>query len=79
MSVSIDEICELVELQLGLDEAEPADALVSDLGAESADVMNLVATLEERYEIEVDEAELVELRTVAEVHELVVRHLGGGS
>lgn len=55
------------------------DALIETLGAESADVMNLVATLEERFAIEVAEEELPQLRTVSDLHALVCRQLGAPS
>jgi acyl carrier protein len=70
------EIAELVALQLGAPAVEPGDRLVEELGAESADVLNLVATLEDRYEIEIDEEEIPRLSTVADVHRLVRRRLG---
>jgi acyl carrier protein len=65
------EIVDLVALQLGVDAVDPGDRLVEELGAESADVLNLVATLEDRYEIEIDEEEIPRLTTVADVHRLV--------
>jgi len=67
------EIVELVALQLGVAEVRLDDRLAEDLGAESADVMNLVATLEDRYRIEVEEEELAELRTVRDLHALARR------
>jgi acyl carrier protein len=75
MSVSEREIAELVALQLGVVEVQPGDRLVEELGAESADVLNLVATLEDRYEIEIEEEEIPRLSTVAELHEAVQRRL----
>ena len=44
-----------VALQLGARTVQPGDRLIEELGAESADVLNLVATLEDRYQIEIDE------------------------
>jgi len=66
-----NEIGQLVELQLGVERAHDADRLVEDLGAESADLMNLVATLEERYDVEIDEREASRARTVADLGALV--------
>lgn len=63
MTVTIDEIREMVGLQLGRREVGADDELVADLGAESADVVNLIANLEDRYGVEIDEEELPELRT----------------
>jgi len=75
MSGIEQEILDLVALQLGVDTVEPGDRLVEELGAESADVLNLVATLEDRYEIEIDEEEIPQLSTVADVHHLIQRRL----
>lgn len=69
------QILDLVALQLGADSVEPGDRLIEGLGAESADLLNLVAILEDRYEIEIDEEEIPRLATVADVHELVQRRL----
>ena len=67
----------LVALQLGTRVVQPGDRLVEDLGAESADVLNLVATLEDRYGIEIDEEEIPRLATVADVRRLVEERLRG--
>ena len=75
MSGIEQEIADLVALQLGTRTVNPGDRLVEELGAESADVLNLVATLEDRYDIEIDEEEIPELSTVADVHQLVSRRL----
>ena len=73
------EIVELVELQLGARDVAPGHRLVEELGAESADVLNLVANLEDRYGIEIAEEEVPRLSTVADVHDLVQRRLGARS
>lgn len=75
MSGIEQEILDLVALQLGARAVKPGDRLVEELGAESADLLNLVATLEDRYEIEIDEEEIPQLSTVADVHHLVQRRL----
>lgn len=74
-NVLMDEIKKLVGLQLGAREVEAESLLVEDLGAESADVANLVAVLEERYQIAVKETEIVKLRTPADLYELVKKHM----
>jgi acyl carrier protein len=79
MSRLEQQILDLVAVQLGADAVQPGDRLVEELGAESADVLNLVATLEDRYEIEIEEEEIPELRTVADVCDLVGRRVGAGA
>ena len=77
MSGIEQEIVDLVALQLGARTVAPGDRLVEELGAESADVLNLVATLEDRYGIEIDEEEIPRLATVADVHRLVEERVRG--
>ncbi len=71
--VTIDDIRSMVCLQLGLARVGESDDLVSDLGAESADLVNLVAALEDRYDIVVAEHELADLRTVKDLFRRVSR------
>lgn len=73
--VSLDEIKRLVGLQLGARDVQADSLLVEDLGAESADVANIVTVLEERYQIAVKETEIVKLRTPADLYELVKKHM----
>ncbi len=77
MTPTIEEIQRLVALQLGKRRVAAGDRLVEDLGAESIDLVNLVATVEDRYGIEVAEEELATLRTVADVFALARRRGGG--
>ncbi len=72
MTASIEEIMTLVRLQLGLDKVEPEDELARDLGAVSADIVNIVVAIEDKYGIEVDETALARVRTVADLLGLVV-------
>lgn len=74
MTVDLDDIRALVAQQLGRIEVAPDDRLVEDLAAESGDLVVLLADLEERYDIAVDEAEIAELRTVADLFRLVTAH-----
>ncbi len=69
--VSIDDIRSMVCLQLGLARAGADDDLVSDLGAESADLVNLVAAVEDKYSIVIAEDELPDLRTARDLFERV--------
>ena len=65
------EICEMVELQLGKRNVQANDRLVEDLGAESADLANLVARTEERYEIFIKESEIARIFTPADLFAIV--------
>ena len=75
MSAIEEQVLEMVALQLGRDTVAATDHLVEELGAESADVLNLVANLEDRYDIEIAEEEVPELETVRDVLELVRRRV----
>lgn len=70
---SIVQVKDLIGLQLGV-KVVPDDALlVEDLGAQSADLLNIVAALEERFGIVVAEDEIDELRTARDLFRVVER------
>ena len=73
MKVLIEEIVEIVCLQLGVEQASPDARLQEDLEADSADVLNLVVALEDRYGIAVSEEDVAGLRTVDDLHRLASR------
>ena len=77
MKIELEDVCELVAVQLGRRRVEAVDRLVEDLDARSMDLVNVVAALEDRYDVEIDEGELPDLRTVADLHRCVQRHRGG--
>ena len=70
-SISMEDIKKLVALQLGVRVVAEQDRLMEDLGAESADVANIVAAVEEKYHIVVKESEIAKLFTPADLFELV--------
>lgn len=73
MSVSPHEILEVVAVQLGRPGVARSDRLIEDLGADSADLLNLVVALEDRFGISIGEEELAGLGTVEDVLRLVGR------
>jgi len=66
------EINRLVELILGRRPVADKDLLVEELGAESADIANIVAALEKRYAVSIPESSLPALRTPRDLYERVV-------
>jgi len=70
-SVSMDEIIKMIGLQLGKHKVNATDRLLEDLGAESADIANLVALVEERYQIVVKESEIARIFTPADLLNLI--------
>ena len=73
MHIELDDIAKTVGLILGRRNIMPSDRIYEDLGAESADMLNLVVTVEEKYCITIDEECVPSIRTVADLHELVRR------
>lgn len=79
--VSGDELRErirnLVADQLGIDIAEvaPTATILDDLGADSLDVVELVMSLEDTFDIEVPDEEVEGMRTVADIQRYVVEHV----
>ena len=69
--ISIEEINELVASQLGVRVVTAQVRLMEDLGAESADVANIVAAVEEKYHIVVKESEIARIFTPADLLALV--------
>lgn len=68
---AISDIQTIVRLQLGLKEVETGDHLVEQLGAESADIVNIVVALEEKYGIVIDETAMADLETVEDLFHIV--------
>jgi len=70
-------IRELVADQLGVDVAEvTSDAsILDDLGADSLDVVELVMSLEDAFDIEVPDEEVEGMRTIGDIQQYVVAHV----
>jgi acyl carrier protein len=64
--------------QLGVDLAEvtPDARILDDQGADSLDVVEMVMSIEEAFDIEVPDQAVEELRTVADVERYVARAAG---
>lgn len=73
--IRLDAILKLVELQFGKLDIQASDRLVEDLGAESADIANLVAVVEEKFGIHFKESEIARIYTPQDLFELVQRNL----
>ena len=73
-----DEVRNLVARQLGRHDVGLDDRLIEDLGAESMDLVTIVAVLEEAYGISVDEERLPLIHTVRDLAGEVARRQCGG-
>jgi len=67
----------IVAEQLGIDPAEvrPDSDILDDLGADSLDVVELVMTLEDEFDIEVPDEAAESIRTIADVERYVAEHV----
>ena len=65
----------IVAEQLGVElaEVQPAASILDDLGADSLDVVEMVMTLEESFDIEVPDEDVEGLRTIADLERYVTR------
>ncbi len=74
--VTLQEVERLVRLQLGAREVHGSDRLAEDLGAESADVANIVAAAEERFGAEIGEEQIADIVTVSDLFDVLSKHGG---
>ncbi len=75
--VTLDDIKTLISIQLGVDRVTEDDRIIEDLGAESSDLANIIAAVEDKYRIKVDRAELEDIKTVRDVYLKVQKRLAG--
>ena len=71
MVVAIEELQTLISVQLGKRKVSAGDRLREDLGAESADLVNIIAAVEDKYHISFAEADISKIRTVRDIFELI--------
>jgi acyl carrier protein len=66
----------LVADQLGVDISEviPGANILDDLGADSLDVVELVMSLEDAFDIEVPDEEVEGMRTIGDIQQYVLAH-----
>lgn len=68
-------VLRLVELQFGISGVNETDLLVEELGAESADIANLVAAVEEKFGVMLKESEIARIFTSQDLYLLVEQKL----
>ena len=69
MDTTLDKVKSILAVQLDIDEnkIEPTTDIAEDLGADSLDVVELMFSIEEEYDITIDEEQIRKFRTVADV------------
>lgn len=72
-----DRVQSIVADQLGVELAEVTKdaSILDDLGADSLDLVELVMTLEEAFNIEVPDEAVEEMRTIGDVQRFVESHV----
>jgi len=70
-------ICALIADQLGVDirDITPEASILDDLGADSLDIVELVISLEEAFDIEVLDEEVEGMRTIGDIQQFVLGHV----
>jgi acyl carrier protein len=71
----MEEIISIVSLQLGEKNVSEEQHLVEDLGAESADIANIIATLEEKYQLFISEEMIAKIRSVKDLYITISKQL----
>jgi acyl carrier protein len=66
-SVNLDDIKKIVATQLGTSQVIDTDRIVEDLGAESSDIANIIAAVEDKYKVSVSEDKIKSISTVRDV------------
>ena len=64
-----DELKEIVTDRLGIDESEikPESKFIDDLGADSLDLVDLVITLEDEFNIEISDEDVKKIVTIGDL------------
>ena len=78
MTVKLTELKTLVGLQLGIRDVDETAHFLEDLAAESADILNIVLAVEDKYQVSIEEAELFDVRSTSDLYDLVQRKVNAG-
>jgi len=71
MTVNLEDIKRILSLQLGVREVHDEDRFLEELGAESLDVLNIIAAIEKKYNITIKDSEIPELLTPTALYTFV--------
>ena len=75
MPPTLSDIKRIISLQLGIKDIGDDDHFLEVLGAESADVMNIIVAVEEKYGIAIKESEIAALQTPQTLFKLVMNRI----
>jgi acyl carrier protein len=77
MLVGLEEVCRTIGLVLGRRNVAADQRLIEDLGAESADILNIMVTVEQKLGVRIDEKEMTEVATARDLHRLLSKITNG--
>ena len=68
-----EKVCKMLAQQLNIevDNIKPESEVVKDLGADSLDVVELMMTLEDEYEVTLPEGEVEGIKTVQDIVDML--------
>ena len=71
--ITIDKVKELISAQLNkpIDEILEEKEVVKDLGADSLDIVEMLMTLEEEFNVTISEDDAVNIKTVGDIVKLI--------
>jgi len=78
LRIDRQELASVIGLTLGSRRVRESDRLLEDLGLESADLLNLLIAVEDRFGVAIDELEAFELKTVADLGNLIEQRIQAG-
>jgi acyl carrier protein len=76
MTVTLTDLKTLVGLQLGQSTIDETARIVEELGAESADILNIILAVEDKYDIHIADSDMSDVRTTSDLYSLVRRLRG---
>ena len=62
------------QLGVGEDEIKPTSSFIEDLGADSLDIVELVMAMEEEFEVEIQDEEAENIKTVQDAVNYITTH-----
>ena len=75
--MEFEKLKEIIEEILHIDRETITESSVDDLGADSLDLFQILLCLEETYDIEIEEKDAEEIRTVGDAVSLICRLIKG--
>ena len=71
MKVTQEEVQILVRVQLGIKKLSMESLFMEDLGAESADLVNIAAAAQDKFSVSFDETDIAGVRNVEQLYLLI--------